>query len=358
VPTTWLLMLVRVLLEAWSVRRDSRVRLLSAQIEMLRERLPGNRVILSPEERARLLKLADAVGHDAEDLIRIASVKTFKRWRRQAAAGELPRRVGRGRVITESVRELIGRIGRENHGWGVRRVVGELKKLGIRISRSSVRRVMIDEGLLPDPDRHAPKGVMTPWRTFVSAQANVMVATDFFCKTVWTPLGKRTAYVLVFIHLGTRKVTLSPATYQPTGEWVLQQGRNVQMWLEDEGLECEHLIHDHDTKYTSAFDELFRQQGVHLVEPPLQSPIANCYAESWIGGFKRECLNHLAIFSCGQLDYVMAEYARYFNELRPHQGLDNVPPGAVGRDPPEPVGAIGQEPVLGGLLNHYYRKAA
>jgi len=56
---------------------------------------------------------------------------------------------------------------------------------------------------------------MTPWRTFVSAQANVMAATDFFRKTVWTTLGKRTAYVLVFIHLGTRKVTLSPATYWP-----------------------------------------------------------------------------------------------------------------------------------------------
>lgn len=54
-PATWLLMLVRVFLEAWSVRRDGRVRLLTAQIEMLRERLPGNRVILSPEVRARLL---------------------------------------------------------------------------------------------------------------------------------------------------------------------------------------------------------------------------------------------------------------------------------------------------------------
>jgi len=65
-------------------------------------------------------------------------------------------------VSTESVRELVGRIGPENRGWGVPRVVGELEKLGIRVSRSSVRRVMIDEGLLPDPDRHAPKGVMTP----------------------------------------------------------------------------------------------------------------------------------------------------------------------------------------------------
>jgi len=132
-------------------------------------------------------------------------------------------------VVTDSVRELIGRIGRENRSWGVRHVVGELKKLGIQVSRSSVRRVMIEEGLLPDPHRHAAKGVMTPWRTFVSALANVMVATDFFCKSVWTPLGEKTAYVLVFIHLGTRKVTLSPATYQPTSEWVLQQGRNVQM---------------------------------------------------------------------------------------------------------------------------------
>ena len=57
---------------------------------------------------------------------------------------------------------------------------------------------------LPGRERHAPRGVLTPWRTFIAAHANVMVACDFFCKTVWTPTGKHVAYALMFIHLGSR----------------------------------------------------------------------------------------------------------------------------------------------------------
>jgi putative transposase len=86
------------------------------------------------------------------------------------------------------VRELILRLTRENIGWGVRRIVGELKKLALRPSRSSVRRLLVDEKILPEPDRHAPEGVQKPWRKFIAVHMNVMVACDFFCKTVWTPL--------------------------------------------------------------------------------------------------------------------------------------------------------------------------
>ncbi len=66
------------------------------------------------------------------------------------------------------------------------------------------------------------------------------------------------AYYLMFVYLGSRKVFVSPSTYHPTGEWVQQQARNVSMWLEDEGLELTHLIHDRDTKFTESFDQLFK----------------------------------------------------------------------------------------------------
>ncbi|MEM6331880.1 MAG: hypothetical protein AAF823_00890 [Planctomycetota bacterium] len=174
--------------------------------------------------------------------------------------------------------------------------------------------MLIDEGILPDPSRHAPKGVATTWRTFVAALANVLCASDFFCKTVWVPAGRKTAYVLVFIHLDTRRVVLSPATFSPNGDWMLQQARNLLMWIEDEGLGCLHLIHDNDTKFTAAFGELIRQAGIEPLATPIAAPIANCYAESWIGGFKRECLNHLLIFHLRQLTYVTARDSRYFNE--------------------------------------------
>jgi putative transposase len=287
--------MVMMLVEAFSARRDARLQFALAQLEMAKARLPGNRVILSPEERARLMKLGAEIGHHVDDLISIVSVKTYKRWLRDQASGKQARPVGRRRTVTPSLRALIRRLACDNPGWGTRRIFGELNKLGLSVSRSTLRRVMVDEGVLPDPDYRVPKGQPTPWRTFIDAHANVMVATDFFCKAVWSPVGKRFAYVLVFIHLGTRKVSLSPATFHPTNEWVQQQARNTLMWLEDEGLDCQFVIHDHDTKFTKAFDQLFLQVGARTIDIPYEAPIANCYAESWIGTVRQVAHFGLAV---------------------------------------------------------------
>jgi putative transposase len=225
-----------------------------------------------------------------------------------------------------------------------------------------VQRVLVDEGVLPDPDRRAPKGVTTPWRLFVSAHLNTIVATDFFCKKVWTVTGPQIAYCLMFIHLGSRKVFVSPSTYHPTGEWVQQQARNVTMWLEEEGLGFDFLIHDRDTKFTKAFDAFFKGAGRRVIRAPFQAPVADCFAESWIGTLKREGLNHFFCFSLGHLDHIVQAYANYYNELRPHQSLGNVPLSRAGQPPPQAIdGDTGQIRCiahLGGLLNHYERKAA
>ncbi|MHB1157644.1 MAG: integrase core domain-containing protein [Phycisphaerales bacterium] len=349
-------------MEAWSARRDSQIRFLRLQIELLRAHLPGDHVILTPDERSRMLRMGAALNHQVEDVLNIVTLGTYQRWVREEREGRTPGRVGRPkRITTESLRSLIARLAKENIGWGVRRIVGELRKLGLTPSRSTVRRTLVDEDLLPDPDRFAPKGVRTPWRTFLAAHTESLVATDFFCKNVWTPLGKRVAYVLVFIHIGSRKVFLSPATYHPTGDWVQQQGRNALMWAENHGVEIKHLIHDHDTKYTREFDRLFKEAGVNIILTPYQVPVANCYAESWIGGFKRECLNPMICFSLSQLDYITSAYERFFNRHRPHQGRGNRPLDGnvpLPMPPDEPVGRIDCDSKLGGLLNHYYRLAA
>ncbi len=360
----WMMVVFWMLMEAWSPRRDARIRFLQAQVELMRQKMPGNRVILTPEERSRLLKLGASLEHRVDDLIGIVSVKTYKRWLREQREGKAPGRVGRPRQMTASLRELILRLARENAGWGVRRIVGELRKLALTPSRSSVRRVLVDEGLLPDPDRQAPKGVDTTWRTFLAAHLDCMVATDFFCKSVWTPMGKRVAYALMFIHLGSRKVFVSPSTYHPTADWMQQQARNVTMWTEDEGLELRFLIRDRDSKYTEAFDEHFRGiSGEQIVKTPFQSPIANSFAESWIGSLKRECLNALWCFSLRQVDYVVQTYVTYHNTMRPHQSLGNVPlnkrNGSEVREAVAgSIGPVQRTRLLGGLLNHYERKAA
>ena len=268
----WLWALLTMLQEAWSARRSRQIQFLRLQVELLRQKTPGNRVILCPDDRQRLLQMGASLGHRVDDLLGIVSVKTYRRWLRDGQAGRQPRNVGRRRVIPPSLRALIVRMGKENTGWGARRIVGELRKLALTPSRSTVRRVMAEEGLPPSPDRRAPKGTTTPWRLFVQSHLNTMVACDFLCKTVrgWTPLGKQVAYALVFIHMGTRKVSVSPATYEPDEAWVNQQARNTLLWLEDEGLEVTHVLHDRDTKFCASFDRLLESAGIKRVRSPIQ----------------------------------------------------------------------------------------
>jgi len=357
----WFTAFLVLIQQMWATRRDAHMRFLKLQVEILKSRLPGNRVILTPEERQRLMKVGAELEHEVEDTLAIVNVKTYQRWRREERVGKEPGKVGRPKVA-QSLRELIIRLAKENTGWGIRRIIGELKKLAMKASRSTVRRVLVEEKLLPDPERGAPKGEETPWRKFLALHMNVMVACDFFCKTLWTPLGKKTAYALTFIHLGSRKVFVSPSTLTPTDEWVRQQARNVSMWAEDEGIDIRFLIHDHDTKFTEGFDEHFKRPKGGAILTPWAAPIANSFAESWIGKIKRECLNVFWCFSLGQLDHIVQEYLLYYNKFRPHQALGNRPLGA-GEDPSPQTAEIERESVrchhwLGGLLNHYYRDAA
>ena len=357
----WLSSLLLLFQEAWSARRDAHIRFLKLQVEILQSRLPGNRVIPDPTERRRLLKIGAEMDHAVEHTLDIIHIKTYRHWLRQERDGCKVGKVGRPR-LTRSLRELILRLAKDNLGWGARRIVGELRKLAVKASRSSVRRVLVDEKILPDPDRHAPKGVLTPWRKFIAIHMNVMVATDFFCKTIWTPLGKKTAYVLAFIHLGSRKVFLSPSTYNPTGEWMQQQARNLSMWAEEEGIDVRFLIHDRDSKFSEAFDEFFRRPDGGTVRTPYQAPVANCFIESWIGSLKRENLNHFFCFSLGQLDHIVQTYASYHNQYRPHQGLGNrplgIPTDRSWQTREIDTGQIRCKEWLGGLLKHYYRQAA
>ena len=357
----WLTALFVLSREAFSARRDTHIQFLKLQVEILQSRLPGNRIIPDPLERRRLLKIGAEIDHAVEHTLDVVSIKTYRRWLREELGGRQTRKVCRPR-LTKSLRELIIKLAKENLSWGARRILGELKKLAVKVSRSSVRRVLVDEKILPDPGRHAPKGVQTPWRKFIAIHMNVMVACDFFCKTLWTPMGKKTAFVLAFIHLGSRKVFLSPSTCNPNGEWMQQQARNLSMWAEDEGIDVRFLIHDRDTKFTNAFDEYFSREDGGVVLTPYQAPIANCYIESWIGSLKRECLNQFFCFSLRQLDHIVQIYGSYHNKYRPHQGLGNRPPGASGKlllkTREIDARVIRSEQWLGGLLKHYYCKAA
>jgi putative transposase len=360
----WLFVAFHLLAEASAARRDVRVRFLMAQVEILRRKLGGNRVIPSPDDRARLLAIGQELDHEVKDVIGIVTTQTYSRWVTELREGRKAKRVGRPK-IARNLREIVVRLAKANDNWGYRRIVGELRKLRLRLGRSSARRILKEEGLTPSPTRRG-RVEETVWRKFIRLHVNTLVACDFFSKSVITQLGVRLAYCLAFIHMGTRKVFLSPPTYCPNDKWIQQQGRNALMWLDEQQLEARFLLHDRDSKFSTAFRELFRSAGTRPLRTPVLAPDANSFIEAWIGGFKRETLNYFLCFSLGHFGHICAEYIRFFNEYRPHQGLGNLtiptaaagPPPEVDFDPAANVGRIRCRRFLGGLLRHYYREAA
>ena len=108
-------------------------------------------------------------------------------------------------------------------GWGYRRILGELKKLRIHnVSRSTIARILIENGFDPGPKR----GEGT-WHEFVRRHVETLWATDFFTKKVWTLRGPVVYYVLFFINIHTRRVHIAGMTPNPDGPWMAQQARNM-----------------------------------------------------------------------------------------------------------------------------------
>jgi len=216
-------------------------------------------------------------------------------------------------ALDSEVRELILRLGRENPRWGHTRIRGELFKLGVKVSATTIATVLRRAGLGPAP-RRGPT-----WRAFLRQQAAGILACDFL--TVET-IRLKTLYVLVWIELGTRTVHLGGVTSHPDSAWVTQQARNLAMTLQENGRSPRFLIHDRDTKFTDAFDEVFRSEGMRIVLTPIRAPNANAFCERWVGTVRAECLDWTLIMGRRHLERVLRTYIGHYNEARPHCGLN------------------------------------
>jgi putative transposase len=160
------------------------------------------------------------------------------------------RRPGRPRIDGD-VRELILRLARENTTSGYVRIVGELRKLDISVSATLVRSVLADAGIPPAPQRDRQS-----WRAFLRQQGESMLACDFLTvDTVWL----RRLYVLVFLSIGSRRVEYLACTPDPDTRWMLQQGRNLLMDLDDRGRQARFLLHDRDGKFSGSVRCRLRQ---------------------------------------------------------------------------------------------------
>jgi putative transposase len=283
--------------------------------------------------------------------------ETLLRWHRRLVARRWTyahRRPGRPPIGREA-RALIRRLARENTSWGYLRIVGELRKLGIAVSATSVRNILAKAGLPPAPQRDRQS-----WRTFLRAHADSILTCDFF--TVDTASLRR-LYVLVCLSIGSRRIESLACTSNPDTAWMLQQARNLLIELDDRDRPVRFLIHDRDKKFPRAFDALLATENIKVIRTPVQAPNANAHMERWIGSVRRECLDRLLIVSRRQLEHVLRVYVRHYNRGRPHRALDLRPPdvstrsSARAESKPQDL-RVRRRDLLGGLIHEYELAAA
>src|SRR6266508_2445693 len=309
---------------------------------------PLDRVLLAPASRA--------LPRQRWTSLFLVTPKTLLRWHRELVRRKWTYRKahqpGRPPIDAEVV-ALILRMARENPRWGCVRICGELRKLGIRVGATTIRTLLRRHGLGPAPRRCGPT-----WAQFLKAQAEGIVATDFFTvETIWL----KTLYVLFFIHLSTRQVMVAGVTATPDSAWVTQQARNLAIDLEQQELSIRFLVRDHDAKFTRSFDEVFCSEGAEVIRTPIRAPKANAYAERWVQTVRAECLDWTLVLGRRHLLRLLRAYVPHYNQQRPHRGLALAVPEVReqgwGSMPIRP-GEVRRRDLLSGLIHEYHRVAA
>ena len=329
--------------------KELEILVLRHQLTVLRRQV--ERPAVNDDDRTLLGAIASALPRRLRDSW-IVTPETLLRWHRQRIAKHWTqppaRRIGRPPTSAE-LRRLIVRLANENPTWGHRRIQGELARLGHTIAKTTVWKILTDNGIEPSPNRSE-----VTWNEFLHSQA--AVACDFF--TVDTALLRR-YYVLFFIKVQTREVFYAGATANPTGAWTTQAARNLFLRHSAQLDGAGALVRDRGSQFIDTFDEIFRAEGFKILKTPVRTPVANSFAERWIGSIRRELLDRTIIWNRRQLERLVADYIEHYNAHRPHQSLDQRPPAPDHGPPQTPPATVTvlRTSRCDGVINEY-RNAA
>ena len=311
------------------------------------------RVRYEPADRVWFAALARLLPRRRWTEIFPVTPATLLAWHRKLAAMKYDsskrRKPGRPPTVP-SIARLVVRLAKENPLWGYRRIQGELTKLGLAVAPSTVWEILHAAGIDPAPRRSGPT-----WRQFLHAQAAGILAVNFLHAD--TVLLNR-LYVLVFIEHGTRRMHLGGVTAQPTGEWTVQQARNLALTLDERFEDIRFLIRDRGSNFTTSFDAVFQATGARILRTAVQAPRMNAICERLVGTLRRELLDRVLILGEAHLRAVLTGYQAHYNTARPHQGIaQRVPDDGHDTHPATVTDVdtrqIRRKPVLNGLINEY-----
>jgi putative transposase len=226
-----------------------------------------------------------------------------------------------------------------------------LANLGHVVSDQTVGNLLRRHGLAPAPKRSQN----TNWKDFIASHMAVLAGVDFFTVEVLTWHGLAAYYVLFFLHLETRRVSLAGLTRHPTETWMEQMARNAIDETSGYLRKNRYVLHARDTKFCASFRAILKTGNVKCLALPPRSPNLNAFAERWVRSVKQECLSKLILFGEGSLRRALAEFLEHYHAERNHQGKGNVLLLPSNDAPLGPTPRRRQR--LGGLLNYYGRAA-
>jgi transposase InsO family protein len=272
------------------------------------------------------------------DAITIVRPETLIRWHRagfRAWWRWKSRNLGGRPKVDRELRNLIHRMCAENPLWGAPRIHGELLKLGFTVAQSTVSKYML----------RGRKPPSQGWKTFLQNHADGIAAIDFL---VVPTLTFERLFAFIVLGIGRRNILWIGVTTNPTAEWLANQITEAFPW----DTAPEYLIRDNDGAYGEVFTRRLRAMGIRDRPISPRSPWQNGYVERVIGSIRRECLDHVIVWSEAHLGRVLTSYAAYYNSVRTHLGLRKDAPHSR---PIERRGRIVTRDFLGGLHHQYCR---
>ena len=281
--------------------------------------------------------------------LHIVHPDTLLRWHRELFQFYWRRKSqGKPKISPETI-ALIKKMAGDNQLWGAERIRGELLKLGVEVSKRTIQRYMPKDRKEHSTSHIVPMHFRENWATFLKNQAGGIWACDYKVVNDWL---FRQWYVFVAMELKTRRIVHTGVTKYPTGKWTAQQLREATPW----GKGPKYLIRDRDKKYATHFSAV--AAGIKELKTPYRTPQANGVCERFMGSLRRECLDHILIHDDRHLERVTKEYTSYFNQERPHQGIEQRIPDQYDLPRSEPTrGQVTSKAILGGLHHSYSRIA-
>ena len=150
-----------------------------------------------------------------------------------------------------------------------------------------------------------------------------MLRLRVFTVEVLSWRGLATYYVLFFLYLETRRVTLAGLIQHPTEEWIAQMARNAVDDIDGALLGTRFALRDRDTRFCSSFRTILKSSGVQAILLPPCSPNLNAFAERWVRSIKEEYLSKLILFGEASVRHTATEFTRHYHHERNHQGKEN-----------------------------------